>query len=245
MDPFAQTGFGARFEWGEAGLRTLAPEVDVFVIVDLLSFTTVIDVATARGGIVFPYPFRDNTAEAFAAEQGAVLAVGRRDVSADRPYSLSPGTFARLTPLTRVVLPSPNGSHLSKLAGRTHLTIAGCLRNAGAVGRWTQSRHVGVVAAGELRRDGSVRFAIEDLLGAGAILSRFPEDQRSPEANVAVAAFERMRAQLAEVLLQCASGRELADIGFADDVRMAAELDVSTAVPLLQLGGWFGALSLE
>lgn len=245
MDPFAQVGFNARFEWGEAGIRTLSPDVGVLVIVDVLSFTTAVEAATTRGAIVFPYPFRDSTAQAFADEKGAVLAVGRHAVSAERPYSLSPGTFAGLAAGTRVVLPSPNGSHLSTAAGRTHVTVAGCLRNARGVAEWAQSfdQVVGVIAAGELRRDGSLRFAIEDLVGAGAILSHFPEDQRSPEGSIAVAAFESMRGDLAGVLAQCASGRELVQIGFADDVRLAAELDASTTVPVLRPGGWYGALS--
>jgi hypothetical protein len=44
---FGQAGFDVRFEWGEAGLRALAPATDVLVLVDVLSFTTAVDVAVA------------------------------------------------------------------------------------------------------------------------------------------------------------------------------------------------------
>jgi 2-phosphosulfolactate phosphatase len=242
--PFAQSGFRARFEWGEQGLRTLAPHVDLVVIVDVLSFTTAVDVATSRGAGVIPYRFRDDSAKAFADEHGAMLAVSRYDVSQERPYSLSPRTLTAISPGTRLVLPSPNGSTLTTVAAETHLVAAGCLRNARAVASWTCNRDtVGVIAAGELRRDGSLRFAIEDLVGAGAILSHLPPEARSPEAEVAVAAFERFKDDLPGNLAACASGRELAAIGFDDDVAMAAELDVSTAMPLFVTPGWYADVS--
>jgi 2-phosphosulfolactate phosphatase len=39
----AQAGFDRRFEWGLAGARLLAPQVDALVVVDLLSFSTSTD----------------------------------------------------------------------------------------------------------------------------------------------------------------------------------------------------------
>ena len=153
--PFDQAGFSVRFDWGEAGLRTLAPGVDLLIIVDVLSFSTAVEVATARGAAVYPYPVADTSAQAFANEQRAVLAVNRRNMSGERPYSLSPRSLAEITPGTRVVLPSPNGSTLTTLASKTHLILAGCLRNARAVARWASVRNaIGVIAAGELRPDG-------------------------------------------------------------------------------------------
>jgi 2-phosphosulfolactate phosphatase len=49
------TEFRVRFDWGPMGLRSIAPEVDVVVIVDVLSFTTCVDIALGRGAEVFPY----------------------------------------------------------------------------------------------------------------------------------------------------------------------------------------------
>ena len=241
---FAQSDFRARFEWGAEGLRTLMPHVDLVVIVDVLSFSTAVDVATSRGAAVIPYQFRDATAQAFAAAQNATLAVSRYDVSPEQPYSLSPRTLAAIPHQTRLVLPSPNGSNLTTLVRRTHLVLAGCLRNASAVAKWATTRElIGVIAAGELRRDGSLRFAIEDLIGAGAILSHYPMEWRSPEAEVAVAAFQRFEHDMPRTLAECASGRELAAHGFPEDVSMAAELDVSDAVPLFVDPGWYADVS--
>jgi 2-phosphosulfolactate phosphatase len=240
-DVFDQARFAARFEWGEAGIRALAPAVDVLVLVDVLSFTTAVEVAVARGAIVYPYGVGDTTAASLAARLGGVLAVDRRQVSAERPLSLSPPSLTTISAGTRLVLPSPNGSALTVLAASLHRSVlAGCLRNATAVAGMAQAlgSTVGVIAAGERWADGTRRFAVEDLLGAGAILSHFPPDAWSPEAAAAVAGYERGSADLARYLRDCASGRELVALGFPEDVNMAAELDVSDVVPSFQQGAY-------
>ena len=53
---FDQAGFDARLEWGIAGARVLAGACRVIVVVDVLSFTTAIEVAAGRGAVVFPVP---------------------------------------------------------------------------------------------------------------------------------------------------------------------------------------------
>jgi len=69
-------------------------------------------------------------------------------------------------------------------------------------------------------------------LGAGAILSHL-DGSISPEAELAREAFLQRRATLATVIESCASGRELIEKGWHDDVLLAAELDVSTCAPVL------------
>jgi 2-phosphosulfolactate phosphatase len=95
-----------------------------------------------------------------------------------------------------------------------------------------------VIPAGERWPDGALRPTIEDLVGAGAILSHFPPAARSPEAEIAVAAFQHLARDLAGYLRACASGRELAAVGFVVDVDLAAELDVSAAVPRFAQGAY-------
>jgi hypothetical protein len=41
----SQDGFSVRLDWALAGARALAPRVDLLVIVDVLSFTTAVEVA--------------------------------------------------------------------------------------------------------------------------------------------------------------------------------------------------------
>ena len=52
---FDQADFDVRREWGEQGVRQLAPISDVVIIIDVLSFSTCIDIATGRGAIAFPH----------------------------------------------------------------------------------------------------------------------------------------------------------------------------------------------
>jgi 2-phosphosulfolactate phosphatase len=122
--------------------------------------------------------------------------------------------------------------------------LAGCLRNAAAIANWLvwelaaeQLAAVALVAAGERWPDGSLRPAVEDLWGAGAILARVagaaPQLRFSPEAATAAAAFAAVESELEERLAGCASGRELTEYGFAEDVAIAGELDSSTWVPVL------------
>lgn len=233
---FSQHAFTIRCEWGARGVSALQPASDVIIIVDVLSFSTCVDVAVSNGAIIYPYPTNDQSAEQFAASIPATLAHSRQSNQAG--YSLSPASLQAITPGTRLVLPSPNGATLSHTTGTTP-TLAGCLRNARAVARAAQSlgRRISVIPAGERWADGSLRPAIEDWLGAGAIIAELTAD-RSPEADAARHTFMNGEDDLRRLLTQCSSGRELIGRGFAEDVALAAELNVSNCAPLLRDGAY-------
>lgn len=61
-----QHGFAYRFDWGPNGLRTLAPVVDVVVVVDVLRFTSAVSAAVESGAEVFPYRWADEGAAGYA-----------------------------------------------------------------------------------------------------------------------------------------------------------------------------------
>ena len=226
---FDQDAYALRCEWGAAGIAALTPRSDVIVIVDVLSFSTCVDIALGRSARVYPYRYRDASARDFAVTVDAILAGPR---SHEQP-SLSPASLRQLPAGARLVLPSPNGATLSRLTGSVP-TLTGCLRNAAAVARAARAygSRIGVVPAGEQWPDGSLRPSIEDWLGAGAILSHLT-GSISPEADLAREAFQRQRTALAAVLEACVSGRELIEQGWHDDVLLAAELEVSTCAPVL------------
>jgi 2-phosphosulfolactate phosphatase len=236
---FDQADYDVRLEWGRAGLVALLGVTDVVVIVDVLSFSTCVDVAAANGALVFPFAEAGDAARSFAERVGAVCA-GRRG---EERYSLSPRTFAAVPRGARIVLPSPNGATLSLGTGQV-TTLAACLRNATAAGREAQrlGKRITVIAAGERWPDGQLRPAVEDLLGAGAVVSAL-DGRRSPEAEAGQRAFEAAVPRLQEELLGSASGRQLIELGFPDDVEMAAAWDVSRCAPTL-VDGAFRAVAL-
>jgi 2-phosphosulfolactate phosphatase len=190
-----------------------------------------VDVAAGRGAVVLPYRWRDDSAARYAQDRGAILASGYRTTGA---FSLSPTSLVNIPAGTRLVLPSRNGAMISLRAGGMATTVAACLRNAAAVAKFAQSQGpVAVIASGERWPDGSLRPAWEDLIGAGVVIAGL-SGPCSPEAETACEAYRSARGELKERLRSCASGRELSESGFASDVDLAAAIDVSQCVPVLQ-----------
>ncbi|MEH2265877.1 2-phosphosulfolactate phosphatase [Nostoc sp.] len=228
---YNQSEFNLRCEWGAQGVAQLAPISDVVVIVDVLSFSTCVEIATNNGAIIFPYAYKDESAIDYAKSVQAELA-SQRQRWTTTGYSLSPKSVAEIPAGTRLVLPSPNGSFLTLHTGNT-LTLAGCLRNCQAVAEFAQKYgdQIAVIPAGERwKEDGSLRPAFEDLIGAGAILS-YLHGSLSPEAEVAVAIFQAFQQDLLGYLKKCSSGKELIEKGFESDVEMSAVYNVSDCVP--------------
>lgn len=228
---FDQQEFDIRCEWGAQGVSMLAPISDVIIIVDVLSFSTCVDIAVSRGAMVYPYARRDETAQAYAASVGAMLAEPLRKQAR---FSLSPESLLNIPKGSRIVLPSPNGSTLS-LAVKPTPVLTGCLRNAQAVAAAASGygRKIAVIPAGERWKDDhSLRPAFEDLVGAGAIIKHL-SGHRSPEALLAMAAFEAVESTIENALRQCGSGKELIERGFEKDVILASELDASECAPVL------------
>ena len=210
--PFDQSRYQVRLEWGDDGLARLAAS-DVVVVVDVLRFSSTVTTRVAAGGAV---PL-----------DAAAHAVSLNGAATSR-------AAAALDPAPIVLL--------------------GCLRNASAVAeaiadeqrRRGARTSIALIAGGELvPADAGAaartarRFAVEDLLGAGAIVDALGVrgiDHTSPETAAAGEAFRGLRAATRHLLAASGSGQELAERGAHDEVRAAAELDASTAVPVLREG---------
>jgi len=249
-----QLPYTVRLDWGLKGATAILPGAEAAVVVDTLSFSTAVSVGVAAGLAVLPFRAAPGDGELhdaaarLAAARGALLA-GPRSLT---QLSLSPSSIlahAGTSGGRELVLPSPNGSAISQhLAGHVPQLLAGTLRNAGATADWL-ARHlppsavIAVVAAGERWPGGALRPALEDQLGAGAVLAALarPAAQLSPEARAAVALFEAFRDELPEQLLESASGTELVMHGFGHDVVLAAKLDASAVVARYQDGAYRAA----
>ncbi|WP_342746776.1 2-phosphosulfolactate phosphatase [Lentzea kentuckyensis] len=193
----------------------------MLIVVDVLSFTTSVDLVVGNGGQVRPSRWKP--------ESGKTL----------RPASLFDATGL-------VELPSPNGSNLCTLASETGAhVLAACLRNAAAVAERAQELGdtIGVIPGGERwgldilksgpREFGPLRPCVEDYLGAGAVLAALA-GKASPEAQLAAAAFTNT--DVATAVRECGSGRELIENGHRADVDLAVQIGVSGAVPVLVEG---------
>ncbi|PSJ68260.1 phosphosulfolactate phosphohydrolase [Brevibacillus brevis] len=226
-----QLDYTARFDWGYEGVEQVGAASDMIVIIDVLSFSTCVDIVTGRGGIVYPYQVKDESAVAFAKQKAALLA-GKRG----EPISLSPACLKTIPLRSRLVLPSPNGSTCTVLAKKTGAkVIAACMRNAPSVARYIQQQKgtVTVIACGERWGNGALRPAIEDMIAAGALLHELEGYRLSPEAEIAVAAFRSAQGHIPAYLQKCASGQELISMGYPEDVELAAQWNWSCTVPVL------------
>jgi 2-phosphosulfolactate phosphatase len=247
----SQVSGDVRFEWGPQGSARLVPDVACLVVIDVLSFTTTVSVAIERGMAVFPYRWKDESAARLARQVNAKLAVGRRAATPDNPWSLSPAALRKAPAVPRLVLPSPNGSTIAAAAAEAgRCVVAASLRNAAAVGRWlvangygTAERPVAVIAAGERWPAGELRPSLEDALGAGAVITALVEQgasRLSPEAE-AIRLMHKGVGDVAGAVKECASGIELVQGGFAEDVEVAIEVESSPVVPVLVDGAFADA----
>jgi 2-phosphosulfolactate phosphatase len=232
---YDQAGYDIVCEWGAEGVSILAPTCDVVIVIDVLSFTTAVDIATSQGATIFPYRWKDETTYEFAVTVNAEVA----DRDNSNSFNLSPSSLQNLPENTRLVLPSPNGSTVSLLAGNTTV-IAGCLRNCRAVAEsaMQKGKRIAVIPAGERWSNDTLRPSVEDFIGAGAIISYLPRDTISPEAAIAKSVFENFSVNLHETIKNCVSGKEVIARGEERDVFLATELNASDCVPLLKNGAF-------
>ncbi len=97
-------------------------------------------------------------------------------------------------------------------------TVHGTIQASAALAAWALQRQtalggrftIAVVAAGEPRDDGSLRFAVEDLLAAGAIIDALTAvgiDHCSPEAAAASAAYVGLRRASRHLITASVSGQ--------------------------------------
>ncbi|NUU07787.1 2-phosphosulfolactate phosphatase [Leifsonia sp. C5G2] len=142
------------------------------------------------------------------------------------------------------------------LPGDGAVLLAG-LTDAPAVARWILDEQVrlgrramiSVVAAGATTPAGTPRFAVEDLLAAGAVvdaLAALGIDYSSPEAAAACAAFTGLRGAVAHLLTASVSGQERVAAGeAAPDIAALGRLGSSDTVTVLRASRQSGGPAAE
>ena len=126
--------------------------------------------------------------------------------------------------------------------------VAAGLTDAPAVARWILDEQVrlgrramvALVAAGGTTAEGGTRFAVEDLLAAGALVDALASlgiDYSSPEAAAACAAFTGLRGAVAHLLTASVSGQERIAAGAdAAELAGAGRLGTASDVRVLRAG---------
>ena len=94
-----------------------------------------------------------------------------------------------------------------------------------------------MIPAGERWPDQTLRPAIEDWLGAGAIIQA-SGGTANAEAHLAAEAYGAATPRLAHIIRDSRSGRELSGWGYGDDVDVALEVDATGVVPLMRDGAY-------
>jgi 2-phosphosulfolactate phosphatase len=238
MNYFSQAAHAVRFEWGVQGVEHLARDVECVVIIDVMSFSTCVNIATERGAIIFPYPWKDESATRYGEELGAEVASSKRRFAGG--YSLSPTSLRGVPSGLKLVLPSPNGASAAYHAKDMGAAVyCGSLRNMRATARMCrQYSRVLVIACGERWPDNSLRPSLEDYIAAGGIIAAIASEgggNLSPEAQTAALAFDGLGVEgRSAALNSCGSAIELTERGFAGDVALCLEEDVSSAACRLE-----------
>ncbi|MGX1700990.1 2-phosphosulfolactate phosphatase [Microbacterium sp. NPDC055357] len=251
--PFDQHRYQVRLEWGVEGLARLAP-ADVVVVVDVLGLSTRVtnelaaaagDGIAAGGGAVAA-----DAASPDGAASDVDGAASDPDAASDDGGTASDAGGAASDP---DAASDDEATAVLRAAARVGaVVLLGCLRNASATARAVldeQTRRGGrtsiaVLAVGQRDRDGAPRFAVEDLLGAGAVidaLTKLGIDHTSPEAAVAAEGFHGLRRATRHLLTASGSGQALLDGGARDVVLDAAAVDVVSVVPTLVDGVFIAA----
>jgi 2-phosphosulfolactate phosphatase len=201
------------------------------VVFDVLRATTSMMAALAAGvKEIRVFDSLDAALSAANAFSGPRILCGERNTLPPPGFDLgnSPGQFdlAKHVGMT-VLMTTTNGTRAIVAAQSAALLLTGALVNAGAVARRAaaEGRDITLLCSGS---DG--RPSMEDLLGAGAVISHLQStisvDFDGDLAQIAVRLFQACRDQLPQVLADSFGGHNIRRVHLDPDIAFSARLDV-------------------
>ena len=232
VSAFDQSSYQVRFDWGIEGLERLHP-ADVIVVVDVLRFSTAATSAVEAGRVI---PLL-----AGLSRNGAPIAHAAA-AQTPRGATVLLGSLRNRTAVADAIVRAQlaRGGRVSVAviaAGERAPRSAPVPMLLGPLTPDTRERVARAGAAAERAAAVTPRFSVEDLLGAGAVIDALIArgfDPCPPEAAVAAEGFAALQRGVGHLIGASGSGRELTAAGLGADVAHAAELDASTAVPVLR-----------
>jgi 2-phosphosulfolactate phosphatase len=203
---------------------------DVAIMVDVLRASTTITVAMENFSSIIPVKGVDE-AKKLAKDYNAVLA-GERGGAAVEGFNTgnSPVEISKLMGDILVITTS-NGTRI--LDGMKAKAMIGSFVNAKAVAQKaldTAENHIEVVMAGV-----EGKFAIEDFLGAGEIISNLL-DQNLDEMALAAYMSSRDNNMVNEAIKKSRSARRLDELGLSFDVDFCLKRNIYHSVPVYENG---------
>lgn len=138
----------------------------------------------------------------------------------------------------RVVMTTTNGTQaITRVKDAPWLGTAALVNaRAGAQGQMATGRDGLIVCAGTRGR-----ISLDDVLAAGAVVSYWPQAAWTDAARLAYLTFAHYEGNLSEGLSAADHGRQLQDMGLAEDIAWCAGLNRLSIVPVRQANGWFSA----
>ena len=241
FDPWPQAA--VHVEWFPVAARQAGRRGDILVMVDILSLSTTLTIAAERHftSLVYsPAEIADMGGIQAAAAGLQARPLSKRRLAPSGELSLSPRSLLTADPGQRVLFTSLNGAAVVAAADGCPRTVVASLRNCDAAADVLArsladgiATRVTIVACGEhwssvIAAEPGLRPSAEDWVGAGLLAGRIAGRgyRLSAEARAAAAAAD------VGLIGDCVSARELRAAGFADDVELAVQLDVSKAVPV-------------
>ncbi len=226
---------------GVQGVSTASADGDIVIIVDVLRFSSTVATAIANGFTILPCGTKAE-AEEISRHTGAPVS-GKTGVAA---YSLSPLDYLNPKNPGEVILVSPNGAACARAAAGEAPCFIGCFLNARALARVTgglahdSARDVTLIAAGEVKEDQEDdlqvrRFAIEDYLGCGFILTELGMEL-SAEAELCRRAYEASKMDYAALVKASLSGQYLVQRGHEYDISHAVQRNIYEVIPVIRQG---------
>ena len=196
-------------------------------------------IAGERGGKKLPgFDLGNSPVDIEAASRGTASPSGRNEGQAASRGTASPsGRNEPSLAGKRLVLTTTNGTGAIARSAAARAIYVGALVNASAIARAVaKDESLVLLCAGR-----TTGVALEDLLGAGAIIAALPascfdEAQLSDGARLSLDLFRRAKKDLHAFLRECESGRNLLRMGAAADVALCAELDRVAVSPRLLRG---------
>lgn len=222
------------------------PRTHAVAVVDVLRLTTSLGAMFENGLLRALISDSARDARQLAARNFSLLCGEAKSVPvAGFDYGNSPSEFAGLSFKGKsAVLWTTNGTKALGVAAQSPVVLSASLRNRGAVAQKLLSEatrrriDIAVVCAGTER--GSA-FSLEDTAAAGAVveaaLEGDPALHLTDSAWGAYHLWRFYRGDMKRAFRHAAHARALVDLGFADDLAYASEVDVSTVVPRLYVEG--------